>query len=204
MSEKTALFSLATINRTVAALLVTLAVMLIAVVLWGLQQLQATYDSAHDYYRVRESLSGHWRSTIENYLHGGDGVQLDAAIKQLTEIRAQSLATLPQPLQEKLLPQMAALAEHRSARSGQAGGPTAGTACQCRKRTARKAVASRWHRDREPRGQTRAGLRLSGENRRHERCAGAIGTGAGAPFPTQKGQRRRSSRRAGRAANAVA
>src|SRR5690606_10436424 len=111
MSEKTALFSLATINRTVAALLVTLAVMLIAVVLWGLQQLQATYDSAHDYYRVRESLSGHWRSTIENYLHGGDGVQLDAAIKQLTEIRAQSLATLPQPLQEKLLPQMAAL-EH--------------------------------------------------------------------------------------------
>ena len=101
--------TLQNINRWAAACLLAISAAMIVVVLWGLQQLQTTYNSAHDYYRIRETLSGSWRSTIEDYLRGGDGIQLDAAIKQLREVTQRDVPILPETLQQQLLPQLAAL-----------------------------------------------------------------------------------------------
>jgi methyl-accepting chemotaxis protein len=101
--------NLQNINRAVAALLLAISAALVVVVLWGLQQLQTTYNAAHDYYRTRESLSGTWRSTVEDYLRSGDGVKLDAAAKQLQQINESDLTKLPIELQHQLKPLLDAL-----------------------------------------------------------------------------------------------
>lgn len=101
--------TLQNLNRWAATCLLAISTALIVVVLWGLQQLQTTYNSAHDYYRIREALSGGLRSTVEDYLRGGDGMQLDTAIKQLQNMTQQDVPILPAALQQQLLPQLVAL-----------------------------------------------------------------------------------------------
>ncbi|MFT3929211.1 MAG: methyl-accepting chemotaxis protein [Spongiibacteraceae bacterium] len=91
-----------------AALLITSAT-LAAIVLWGLSQLQSTYRSAQMYYQFRESLSGDWRSLIEDYLNSGDSVKLEAGIHKLDEIVANRLQQMPATVQEQLSPRIAAL-----------------------------------------------------------------------------------------------
>ena len=100
--------TLQNLNRLAATCLLAISAALIVVVLWGLQQLQTTYNSAHDYYRIRENLSGNWRSSIEGYLREGDSVQLESAIKQLKNIIQQDIPVLPDTLQKNLLPQLTA------------------------------------------------------------------------------------------------
>lgn len=104
--------NLKTINRGAAASLLLVSALLIAAVLWGLNQLQTTYSMAQDYYRIRENLNGNWRATIEEYLYSGDGIALDAAIKQLETIRRDDIPRLPPALQQRLTPQLTAL--HKS------------------------------------------------------------------------------------------
>jgi hypothetical protein len=104
--------NLKTINRGAAASLLLVSALLIAAVLWGLNQLQTTYSIAQDYYPIRENLNGNWRATIEDYLYSGDGIALDAAIKQLETIQHNDIPRLPTALQQRLTPQLTAL--HKS------------------------------------------------------------------------------------------
>ena len=78
-------------------------------VLWGLSQLQATDKLAQDYCQFRETLSGDWRTLIDNYLNTGDGLKIDAAIQQLDTIATGELTHLPDMLQAQLHPPIAAL-----------------------------------------------------------------------------------------------
>lgn len=101
--------NLKNINRGAAASLLIISGLLVAAVLWGLQQLQTSYSSAQDYYRIRENLSGTWRATIEDYLYSGDGVALDAAIKQLRAIQVDDIPRLSPTLQQQLVPRFITL-----------------------------------------------------------------------------------------------
>lgn len=101
--------NLKNINRGAAASLLIISGLLVAAVLWGLHQLQTTYSAAQDYYRIRENLSGTWRATIEDYLYSGNGVALDAAIKQLNSIQSNDIPRLSPKLQQQLTPRFMTL-----------------------------------------------------------------------------------------------
>lgn len=97
--------TLGNLNRAAAAAIFMVSSALIVVVLWGLGQLQATYNAAHDFYRIRESVSGTWRSQIDGYLNTGNSVQLTAAIDQLRLLVKQDFPTLPEALRDKVIPE---------------------------------------------------------------------------------------------------
>ncbi|HET8710981.1 MAG TPA: methyl-accepting chemotaxis protein [Spongiibacteraceae bacterium] len=101
--------NLRAVNQITSTALILSAAALVAVVFWGLHQLQGTYRLAQNYYQFRESLSGDWRSQIEDYLNSGDGIKLDASVQKLDAIVAGQLRQIPSAMQSKLDPLIAAL-----------------------------------------------------------------------------------------------
>lgn len=101
--------NLRAVNQVTSAALILTSIALVAIVFWGLSQLQATYKLAQSYYQFRESLSGDWRSQIEDYLNSGDSVKLDAAVQKLDAITDSQLRDMPVAIQEQLAPRFVSL-----------------------------------------------------------------------------------------------
>ncbi len=88
------------INRYAVVLLAIISVALVVVMSWGLNRLRANYDESFNYFKIRETISGSIRITIEDYLNSGNSERLVAANAELSELSEQQIQALPDELEK--------------------------------------------------------------------------------------------------------